>query len=139
MQIWLSGKAVGKARPRFSSRTGAVHTEGRYGQWKRDATLQIRALNLSPIQTPVRVDCLFVNFGSSDSDNLIGSVLDVLVGSGVLQNDSSGFVVGSSGTFTKSRKRRNRDKPVGILIRITPAQIEYLDFDITDIAPQSVA
>lgn len=139
MQIWLSGKAVGKARPRFSSRTGAVHTEGRYGQWKCDAVTQLRAMKLPQALTPVAVQCTFVNFFSSDSDNLLGSILDALVTAEVLKNDSSGYVVASSGAFAKTRKRRGRDKPVGVLIRIIPAQIEHLDFDISDIAPQSVA
>jgi hypothetical protein len=81
----------------------------------------------------------FVNFFSSDSDNLIGSVLDALVESDILQNDSSGYVVASTGTFAKTRKHRGQDRPVGILIRITPAQIEYLDLSVASTVSQSVA
>ena len=138
IEIWLDGRGVGKARPRFG-RGGVVHTANRYGEWKRDAILQIKALRLPAAPCPARVDCTFVNFFSSDTDNLIGSVLDALVQAEILQNDSSGYVIGSSGIFVKTRKRRGQDKPVGILVRILPAQIEYLDFDITNIAPHSVA
>jgi len=88
---------------------------------------------------PAKVDCFFVNFFSSDSDNLTGSVLDALVEAEILQNDSSGYVVASTGTFVKTRKRRGQDKPVGILIRITPAQIEYLDLSVASTVSQSVA
>ncbi|MBR8841176.1 MAG: hypothetical protein DSM106950_46375 [Stigonema ocellatum SAG 48.90 = DSM 106950] len=61
------------------------------------------------------MECYFVNFFSSDSDNLTGSVLDCLVEAEVLANDSSGYVVGCSGEFVKQRKQRNQDKVVGIL------------------------
>lgn len=139
ISIWIAGRGVGKARPRFSLRSGSVHTALRYSQWKCDAILQMKALKLPPAPIPAKVECLFVNFFSSDADNLIGSVLDALVGADILQNDSSGYVVASSGTFVKTRKRRGQDKPVGILIQITPAQIEYLDLEIASTAPQSVA
>jgi Holliday junction resolvase RusA-like endonuclease len=137
IEIWISGRGVGKARPRFG-RGGVVHTAQRYGDWKRDAILQMKALNLPPAPCPAKVDCFFVNFFSSDSDNLIGSVLDALVEAEILQNDSSGYVVASTGSFAKTRKRRGQDRPVGILIRISPAQIQYLDFDIASVV-QSVA
>ena len=138
IEVWLHGRGVGKARPRFG-RGGVVHTASRYSDWKRDAILQMKALKLPSAPCPARVDCTFVNFFSSDTDNLIGSVLDALVQAEILQNDSSGYVVGSSGKFVKTRKRRGEDKPVGILVKISPAQIEYFDFDIASIAPQSVA
>lgn len=138
IEIWLSGKGIGKARPRFS-RNGVIHTASRYASWKNDAVLQMMALRLPPAPIPVRVDCTFVNFFSSDSDNLLGSVLDALVEGGILQNDSSGYVIGSSGVFVKTRKRRGEDKPVGILVRIAPAQIEYVDLEIVSIVSTSVA
>ncbi|WP_414588746.1 hypothetical protein [Scytonema sp. PCC 10023] len=138
IEIWLHGRGLGKARPRFG-RGGVVHTASRYSQWKNDAVLQMKALNLPPAPVPAKVDCFFVNFFSSDSDNLTGSVLDALVEAEILQNDSSGYVVASTGTFVKTRKRRGQDKPVGILIRITPAQIEYLDLSVASTVSQSVA
>jgi len=138
IEIWLDGRGVGKARPRFG-RGGVVHTASRYGEWKRNAILQMKALRLPAAPCPAKVDCLFVNFFSSDSDNLIGSVLDALVEAEILQNDSSGYVAGSSGIFVKTRKRRGQDKPVGILVRIAPAQIEYVDLDVAIATPQSVA
>jgi hypothetical protein len=96
--------------------------------------VQINALRLPPAPVPAKVDCYFVNFLSSDSDNLTGAVLDALVEAGILQNDSSSYVIASTGAFAKTRKRKGRDKPLGILIRIFPAQVEHLDldFDITN-------
>ena len=138
IEIWLEGRGVGKARPRFG-RGGVVHTADRYREWKRNAILQMKALDLLPGPIPAKVDCFFVNFFSSDSDNLTGSVLDALVEAEVLQNDSSGYVVASTGTFVKTRKRRGQDKPVGILVRISPAQIEYLDLSVANIISKSVA
>jgi hypothetical protein len=138
IEIWLQGRGVGKARPRFG-RGGVIHTASRYGEWKNGAVLQLVALKLPPAPVPARVDCTFVNFFSSDADNLSGSVLDSLVEAGVLQNDSSSYVVSCSGSFARTRKRRGQDKPVGILIRITPAEIEYLDLEVATITPQSVA
>jgi Holliday junction resolvase RusA-like endonuclease len=129
IEIWISGRGVGKARPRFG-RGGVVHTASRYAEWKNDAVVQIKALELPSAPVPAKVDCHFVNFLSSDSDNLTGSVLDALVEAGVLQNDSSSYVVSSTGAFAKTRKRRGRDKPLGILIRISPAQVEHLDLDL---------
>ena len=138
IEIWLEGRGVGKARPRFG-RNGIIHTASRYGDWKRDAILQLAALSLPPAPTPAKVDCYFVNFFSSDSDNLTGSVLDALVQAEILQNDSSGYVVSCSGTFARTRKRRGEDRPVGVLVHINPAEIEYMDFDVASTAPQSVA
>ncbi|MUG98916.1 hypothetical protein F7734_44135 [Scytonema sp. UIC 10036] len=91
--------------------------------------MQLRSQGLAPAPVPACVDCLFVNFFSSDSDNLTGAVLDALVEARVLENDSSSYVAASSGKFVKTRKRRGQDKPVGILIRIVPAQIEYFEMD----------
>jgi len=125
-RIWIPGRGVGKARPRLG-RGGIIFTENRYGAWKREAARVIRELNLKPAPQPCFVECYFVNFFSSDSDNLIGSVLDCLVEAGVLANDSSGYVVGCSGEFVKQRKERNQDKQVGILVIITPAQLRSLE------------
>ncbi|MFL9455981.1 MULTISPECIES: hypothetical protein [Nostocales] len=47
----------------------------------------------------------------------------------MLQNDSSSFVVASSGSFCKVKKRRGEDKKVGVLVSVTPAQLEFLDLD----------
>lgn len=138
IEIWIAGRGVGKARPRFG-RNGAIHTCNRYGEWKANAILQLLALKLPPAPTPAKVDCFFVNFFSSDSDNLIGSVLDALVQAEILQNDSSGYVVESSGKFVKTRKKRGEEKPVGILIRISQAEVEYLDLEFISHNIQSVA
>ena len=138
IEIWIAGRGIGKARPRFG-RNGAIHTASRYGEWKRDAILQMLGLELPPVPTPAKINCFFVNFFSSDSDNLVGSVLDALVQASVLQNDSSSYVVESTGKFVKTRKQRGQDKPVGILVRISQAQVEYFDLEVSDQTRQFVA
>ncbi|MFL9455980.1 MULTISPECIES: RusA family crossover junction endodeoxyribonuclease [Nostocales] len=79
MKIWIEGRGIGKARPRFSSRGRVVHTETRYSHWKKDTVKQIKSLGLPRVLVPVKVDCWFVNFFSSDSDNLVGGILDAMV------------------------------------------------------------
>jgi Holliday junction resolvase RusA-like endonuclease len=138
IEIWIAGRGVGKARPRFG-RNGAIHTCNRYSEWKNNAILQLLALKLPPAPTPAKVECFFINFLSSDSDNLTGSALDALVQAEVLQNDSSGYVVESSGKFVKTRKERGKEKPVGILIRISQAEVDYLDLELINHNTQSVA
>lgn len=133
LEFWISGRAIGKARPRFG-KNGAVHTASAYGAWKNDAVVQLLRLNLPEAPRPARIECFFVNFASSDSDNLTGSVLDALVESGTLAGDSSSFVIESNGKFVKTRKKRGQDKPVGVLVRISSAQIEYVDLDLEALA-----
>lgn len=70
---------------------------------------------------------------------MIGSVLDALVQASVLQNDSASYVVESTGKFVKTRKQRGQDKPVGILVRISQAEVEYFDLDVSEQIRQFVA
>jgi len=129
VNLWIPGRAVGKARPRLNSRTGKVYTSDRYGTWKRDAIFYLKDKygHLS-LPSPCKVDCSFVNFYSSDSDNLLGSILDVLVQAEYLGNDSSSFVVSSSGTFVTVRKPKNAEKPMGVLVSVVPMEMPKLDY-----------
>jgi Holliday junction resolvase RusA-like endonuclease len=124
-ELWLAGRGVGKARPRFG-RGGKVYTSDQYGFWKKDAIAQIKSLNLPPAPKPCYVECYFVNFLSSDADNLQGAVLDAMVQAEFLQNDSSSYVVGCSGIFVKQPKEKKLEKAIGILIRVTPANVSIL-------------
>ena len=127
-EIWIPGRGVGKGRPRFSS-SGKVHTGDRYGKWKRET---IKYLNSTypglTIQTPTYIQCYFVNFLSSDADNLIGSVLDALVQAEIIENDSSSYVPGCSGEFVKIGKPRGLEKPLGILIKARSANQTSWDY-----------
>jgi hypothetical protein len=125
-EIWLPGRGIGKARPRFSK--GVVYTSHKYAAWKRQAIASIRKLKLSPAPKPCFVECFFVNFLSSDADNLQGSVLDALVQAGYLENDSSSYVIGSSGLFVKQKKERDKEKVQGILVRVSPALLQDILF-----------
>ncbi len=107
-----------------------MHTARGYGAWKSDAVLQLIRLNLPEAPKPARIECYFVNFASSDVDNLVGAVLDALVQGGVLGNDSSSYITAASGTFARTKGKRGEEKPIGVLVRILPAQIEYIDLDL---------
>jgi Holliday junction resolvase RusA-like endonuclease len=122
--LWIPGRGIGKARPRFIN--GRVITEPKYKSWKTQAISEITKQISEPITESVRVDCKFVNFASSDSDNLTGSVLDALVESGVLSGDSGRYVVESSGRFVKTKKPKFAELPVGIWVTIEPAEIETI-------------
>lgn len=121
-EIWLPGRGVGKARPRFSK--GRVYTADKYGQWKREAIARLLTLKLPPAPKPCFIECYFVNFLSSDADNLQGAVMDAMVQAEYLKNDSSSYVVGCSRVFVK--QGRGKGKAIGILIRVTPASIGIL-------------
>ncbi len=91
-----------------------------YSRWKKWAiqAIKIQAVDLPVAPSSCEIECLFVNFASSDSDNLIGAVADALVQAGYLTNDSYKFVKKSSGEFVKIRRRKNQPKEIGILVNI---------------------
>lgn len=134
MKIFIPGRGVGKGRPRISinRRTGHVvrHTCPRYGAWKDAAIAHIKTLKLGKVPSPFTINCTFINFFSSDADNLIGSVADALVEAEVLDNDSSSNMTGCSGRFVKVKKERNKDKIVGILVEISPSKIETVELEL---------
>jgi len=132
ISIWIPDKGVGKGRPRFSN--GRTYTDPRYSRWKSAAVIHLIASKVPKITYPCFVECHFINFLSSDSDNLIGSVLDAMVEAEILSNDSSGYVVGCSGRFYKIRKQRNQPKCVGILVKVSAATVQELEIDIKQFA-----
>jgi Holliday junction resolvase RusA-like endonuclease len=123
IKIWLPGRAMGKARPRYSSYTRTFHLPEKYAQWKSTTARLIKKLQLPTIDYSVSVKCEFFNFLSSDSDNLTGSVLDALVDGDLLQGDSSSYVIASSGEFVKCKKERGLEKNIGTLVTIEPCTI----------------
>jgi len=127
--LWLPGRGVGKGRPRFSP-SGRVYTGDKYGKWKREAVSHLRTQYIDVrLPAPCEISCYFVNFLSSDSDNLIGSVLDALVQAELIQNDSSSFVTGVRGYFTSVRKPKGKDRPIGILISAKPSSVTVWDYE----------
>lgn len=126
--LWIPGRGVGKGRPRFSP-SGRVYTGDRYGKWKREAISHLRSqYGDVSLPAPCEISCYFVNFLSSDSDNLIGSVLDALVQAELIQNDSSSFVTGVRGHFTQIAKPRGKEKPLGILISVKQSAVTKWDY-----------
>jgi len=126
--LWIPGRGVGKGRPRFSA-SGQIHTGDRYGKWKREAIRHLRSqYGTVKLPSPCEISCYFVNFLSSDSDNLIGSVLDALVQAELIQNDSSSFVTGVKGHFTSIRKPRGVERPLGILVSVKQSTVTTWDY-----------
>lgn len=135
--IWIEGRGIGKARPRGSSkviekngRAIAVtkfHTSPKYRKWTNDAICQIAKQKVPKFTKPVSICCNFVNFKSSDTDNITGAILDALVKSKVILNDSSSYVIKSTGEFSKLRKLRNSPKHIGILVEIEEQEIQELE------------
>jgi Holliday junction resolvase RusA-like endonuclease len=128
--FWIPGRAIGKARPRSNFKTKTIFTSPKYRFCKNKAiaAIALQQIFLPPAPKPCEVKCLFVNFFSSDSDNLTGMILDALVDAKFLKEDSSGFVADSGGKFCKVKKKRNEEKIQGTLVTITKAEIQTIDF-----------
>lgn len=125
--IWLPGKGKGKARPRKCGNAYVLPKD--YRDAKDRTVTQMILQCIDPIDYPCKITCYFVNFKSSDCDNLIGFYLDALVQAGVLQNDSSSHVVGCSGRFVQTSNRKQRKSCIGTVIQIEKADIGSIDLD----------
>jgi Holliday junction resolvase RusA-like endonuclease len=92
----LNGVVVPKARPRVTA--NGTFMPPRYREWKRDAitalTLQAIEMHLGQPLTHAAVSITLVGKHPrrGDLDNIAGSVLDALVQSGVLKDDSLSVV-----------------------------------------------
>jgi Holliday junction resolvase RusA-like endonuclease len=91
MKYILTGKVVPKARPRFGG--SRAYLPPRYRDWKENAIAELLSQTRPPepiAKAEVSIDL----FGShrGDLDNIAGAVLDSLVQSGILLDDSIGVV-----------------------------------------------
>ena len=128
-RFWVPGRGVGKARPQLHWRGDEVYADysENYKDWLNFAAdvIHYQAQFFPPVNQPVAVVSNFVNFGSSDSDNLVAATLDAMTGV-YLEGDSSSFVTGSRGRFCYTSKRPGMEKEVGILIEVYPGGIQSL-------------
>ena len=103
-ELYIPGKVVPKARPRFDPRSGRAYTPQRYAEWL-DMASQTVALTLrKPMMdgplllrtafTPAGVevaimDCAPIEYKGrrGDLDNMTGSVMDALESGGAIVND----------------------------------------------------
>lgn len=140
LTIWIDYKIKGKARPRFNAQTGATYHSSDYRQFKAGLIYYFQSLELEKFEKPVHISCLFVNFFTSDSDNLQGSITDALVQSGMIKNDGAVPLPKSSGEFVTTTKKRGVDKEVGVVIEITEVEtfrnINLNDFDFLQTSKQ---
>lgn len=116
-EFWLEGRVVPKARPRFNGTR--AYTKGNYAAWKNDAIKNLLSLNLDSIEVPVSLSVIAVGFLRGDADNIVGSVMDALVQSGVLPNDTLSWVPKISLEYRKGQKG-----VVGVWVEIVPHQVE---------------
>ena len=88
----LNGPVVPKARARVT-KNGTFHP-ARYQEWMKDAMTQLhQRWQREPIDYPVKLTAhLHRRCKTGDADNLVGSLLDVLVKSGILANDHIAIV-----------------------------------------------
>jgi Holliday junction resolvase RusA-like endonuclease len=84
-------RVVPKARPRVT-RTGHAYMPATYKE--NQELLQIWfTQQLKPFNVPVTVELVFKGrYGKSDLDNLSGAILDAMVKSGIIANDSTKYV-----------------------------------------------
>lgn len=138
--IWLENKIKGKARPRFNIQTGTTYHSADYRKFKSELIFYLQSLELPKFDKPVHISCLFVNFFTSDSDNLQGSITDALVQAGVIKNDGATPLPKSSGEFVTTIKKRGVDKEIGVIVEITEVQsfrtINLNDFEFLHTSKQ---
>lgn len=103
-EVFIPGRVVPKARPRFDPRSGRAYTEGRYADWLEMASQTVALTLRQPlIDSPVFVRTAFSPGGvevaileapkpayrgvRGDIDNMTGSVFDALQKGFALVND----------------------------------------------------
>lgn len=86
----VTGSIVPKARPR-GTRSGHHYTSPVYREWKDRAISELAfQYDGDPISIPVLIDVVLIgkHRRSGDTDNVIGSLMDAMVQSGILQDDN---------------------------------------------------
>ena len=89
VSFFLAGKVTPKARPHFN--LGQAYLPQTYREWKDDAILELRCQMRSYAAFPLSkasVELLLTGKHRGDLDNLAGSILDALVQSGAIEDDS---------------------------------------------------
>ena len=90
VKLWLPGRVVPKARPRFNG--GNISLRGNYRGWKNTAHLQIisqledNGINELLIKKAA-VEMQFLGSHRGDLDNLAGAVLDILCETKIIEDD----------------------------------------------------
>lgn len=98
--FWLPGKVSPKARPRFNS--GQAYLPQNYRQWKKDALVEVLCQLGDGADLPLttaQVEVSLTGKHRGDLDNIVGSILDVLVEAGVLVDDRVNCVRGLIATY----------------------------------------
>lgn len=120
--FWIPGVVVPKQRPRTQPNSRIPRLPEKYRKWKQSASgllaLQVSHRGLSqimPLDYPVSVESYFCGFGTGDSDNLLGSVLDALNDAKIIKNDTRRWVPDSlAKTATLARDKQAK----GCLVKL---------------------
>ncbi|HEY9849110.1 MAG TPA: hypothetical protein V6D28_06610 [Leptolyngbyaceae cyanobacterium] len=134
LRIWLPGQVVSKLRPRFGKGTAFLHPN--YREWKNRTVTKIIAQlqcnsqtfdlercmvsQYSPTALPItsaRVSVLFVGGHRGDPDNRFAAIIDSLVASGILVNDTASH--NPAGRYETVNSRLHK----GALVIVEPANI----------------
>lgn len=92
LKLWLPGKVVPKARPRLSIH--GAYLPKNYRDWRKIAeseiTLQMSDWGLFPLRSPVSIRIVLQGKHRTniDLDNAAGALLDCIVATGILVDDS---------------------------------------------------
>ena len=91
LEIYIQSKIIPKARPRFNSR-GKAYLPKRYKAWRQkfEALIleQVGKIKLQPPIEKSEIEVIFFGMINGDLDNLVGGVLDSLVATNIILDDS---------------------------------------------------
>lgn len=115
LELVLTGSVVPKARPRVS---GHAYLPPKYRSWKNHAIGEIKdqlvsTQNLGLSDVSIEVILFGKHQRRGDADNVIGSILDVLVDSKVLKDDNLKCC------FALSIRLQYSDEPPWVQIQIS--------------------
>lgn len=91
MRIYLKGETPSKKNSRINLANGRSFPSKRYLEWHKSATVQVyEQTKPKMIDYPCRIEIEFIHGDKKrrDSDNMVSSVLDLLVDTGVLADDN---------------------------------------------------
>jgi Holliday junction resolvase RusA-like endonuclease len=86
LQLTLTGRVIPKARPRHNGNQSYLPSS--YRDWKDSAITELRCQYQGQQIAKAEIAITIVGSARGDLDNLAGAILDALVQSGVLKDDS---------------------------------------------------
>jgi len=117
IKIWLPGAVVPKARPRVT-RNG-TYLPRKYRDWRllaeAEILSQVGERSMLPLSSPVAVKILLQGRNIGIVHNLVRSILDALVNSGVLKDDRTNCISCLAVDYDQ------RHKEIGAVVEVEPS------------------